>query len=181
VVQLLRRLALPVLWTLAVMGVGCGVVWGATAIAVIQPLVVISGSMEPEIMTGDLLIATKVPADSLEVGDVVSLPSALTDSLVTHRITAIEAADGARTITMKGDANTAPDPAPYVVERVRVVLWSVPGLAYPLAAAANPVVLGATTVAVSGLVTWVLWPRSETPGRSGNKHGGRRRGQHVAA
>ncbi len=66
-------------------------------------------------MTGDLLIATKVPADSLEVGDVVSLPSALTDSLVTHRITAIEAADGARTITMKGDANEFSDALDYPV------------------------------------------------------------------
>lgn len=114
-VQLLRRLALLVLWALAAAGVCCGVVWGATAIGLIQPLVVISGSMEPEIMTGDLLVATKVPADSLEVGDVVSLPSALTDTLVTHRITAIEAADGAHTITMKGDNNDFSDALDYAV------------------------------------------------------------------
>ncbi|WP_233486813.1 signal peptidase I [Zhihengliuella sp. ISTPL4] len=114
-VQLLRRISLVVLWALAAAGLACGVVWGATAAGVIQPLVVISGSMEPEIMTGDLLIATKAPADSLEVGDVVSLPSALTDSLVTHRITAIEPADGSYTITMKGDDNEFSDALDYHV------------------------------------------------------------------
>ncbi|MGP0222424.1 signal peptidase I [Paenarthrobacter sp. NCHU4564] len=140
-----------------------------------------TGSMAPGIPAGSLALVREVPAADIRVGDVVTVdrPGKLP---ITHRVQTVEDATGAsRTITMKGDANTAPDPAPYVVERVRVVLWSVPGLAYPLAAAANPVVLGATTVAVSGLVTWVLWPRSETPGRSGNKHGGRRRGQHVAA
>jgi len=148
VVQLLRRLALPVLWTLAVMGVGCGVVWGATAIGVLQPLVVISGSMEPEIMTGDLLIATKVPADSLEVGDVVSLPSALTDSLVTHRITAIEAADGARTITMKGDANEFSDALDYPVSgdvwkpAVQLPGWGTAIMRMTTPAVALPLLLG---------------------------------------
>jgi signal peptidase len=84
---------------------------------------------------------------------------------ITHRVQSVEPGEGAaRVITMKGDANLAADPAPYQVDRVRLVLWSVPGLAYPVAGAANPLVLGGTTLAVSALVTWVLWPREKAGG-----------------
>ncbi|MET3903129.1 signal peptidase I [Paenarthrobacter sp. 4246] len=131
-----------------------------------------TGSMSPAIPAGSLAVVRGIPADEIAVGDVVTVdrPGKLP---ITHRVQSIVPADGtARTITMKGDANAEADPAPYTVEKARLVLWSVPGLAHPLAAAANPVVLGATTVAVSALVTWVLWPRS--PSR-------RKTGQHAAA
>jgi len=115
--QLLRRAALAVLWILAAFGLLSGIVWAATAAELIKPLVVVSGSMEPEIMTGDLLIDTRVPADSLAVGDVVSLPSELTDRIVTHRIQAIRpAGDGAYLVTLKGDANEFSDALDYTVE-----------------------------------------------------------------
>ncbi|MFD5215175.1 signal peptidase I [Microbacterium sp. NPDC058345] len=113
--HILRSFSLVVLWILGAAGLACGVLWGATAAGVIQPLVVISGSMEPGIMTGDLLIAMRAPADDLEVGDVVSLPSELTDDLVTHRIEAIESADDSFVITMKGDNNDFSDALDYTV------------------------------------------------------------------
>lgn len=135
-----------------------------------------TGSMSPTIPAGSVAVVREIPAAEVRIGDVVTVdrPGKLP---VTHRVQTIVPFGGeARTITMKGDANHQADPAPYVVERVRVVLWSVPGLAYPLTAAANPLVLGGTTVGVSALVTWVLWPRS------GSRRKARRRsGQHVAA
>jgi signal peptidase len=143
-----------------------------------------TGSMSPAIPAGSLAVVREIPAAEIKVGDVVTVdrPGKLP---ITHRIQTIGPAEGAaRSITMKGDANAEADPAPYVVERVRIVLWSVPGLAYPLAAAANPVVLGATTVCVAALVSWVLWPRSgsRNGSRPGSGHGSRRkRGQHAAA
>jgi signal peptidase I len=112
----LRTIALGILWLLAAVGVACGVVWGLTAAGLIKPLVVISGSMEPGIMTGDLLVDTRVAASSLAVGDVVSLPSELTHNLVTHRITDIAVAgDGGYTIALKGDANEFGDALDYSV------------------------------------------------------------------
>lgn len=57
------------------------------------------------------------------------------------------------------------DPAPHTVSKVRTVLYSVPGIAYVVAGASSPWVLGGTTVAVSGLVTWALWPRPESTSR----------------
>lgn len=114
--QLLRRLSVGLLWALAAVGILCGAVWGATAAGMIKPLVVISGSMEPGIMTGDLLIATKADTADLAVGDVVSLPSELTDSLVTHRIETIaEIEPGQFAISMKGDNNEFSDALDYTV------------------------------------------------------------------
>jgi len=122
-----------------------------------------TGSMAPGIPAGSLAVVREIPASEINTGDVVTVdrPGKLP---ITHRVQSVEPAEStARVITMKGDANQEADPAPYVVERVRLVLWSAPGLAYPLAAAANPWVIGGTTVAVSALVTWVLWPRRKAP------------------
>lgn len=118
-----------------------------------------TGSMSPGIPAGSLAVVREIPAHEVHVGDVVTVDRA-GKLPITHRVQTVDSTEGtARVITMKGDANEDADPAPYKVEHVRLVLWSVPGLAYPVAAAANPVVLGGTTVAVSALVTWVLWPR----------------------
>lgn len=100
----LRRLALGVLWLLAAVGIACGLIWGATAAGLIKPLIVISGSMEPHIMTGDLLVDRPVSTGTLRPGDVVSLPNALTHDLVTHRIQTVSAdGNGTYTITLKGE------------------------------------------------------------------------------
>lgn len=160
--KILRRINLGALWLLATFGILCGLLGASTALGWIKPLIVISGSMAPEIMTGDLLIATKVPASTLAVGDVVSLDSELTEHLVTHRIESIvRDADGFYTIAMKGDANTAGDPLDY---RVSGDVW-MPQLRLPGAgtvverlttpAVAVPLLLG--LVGVVGL-TWVLPP-----------------------
>lgn len=112
----LGRVAGGALWVLAALGLLCGATWAASAVGLIKPLVVISGSMQPEIQTGDLLIATRVDTSSLGVGDVVSLPSVLTGDLVTHRIVTITPhGPDSWTIVLKGDANQAADPQPYVV------------------------------------------------------------------
>ena len=108
--QTLRRLALDALWALAAVGIACATVRAATTAGLIKPLVVISGSMEPGIMTGDLLVATKVPAASVQAGDVVSLQGELTDNLVTHRVERIQPdGEGGWTISMKGDNNAFSD------------------------------------------------------------------------
>lgn len=124
--QILRRAANALLWILAVAGAASGAVWGATEMGMIQPLVVISGSMEPEIMTGDLVVDVKTDAAGLKPGDVVSLPSPITQDLITHRIVSIEKVDDARKaddaasdasfrISLKGDANEFSDATDYLV------------------------------------------------------------------
>lgn len=118
-----------------------------------------TGSMTPAIPQGSLAVVREVPAAEIEVGDVVTVdrPGALP---ITHRVTSLEQVSGAQwQLTMKGDANPVEDPAPYTVTTVREVLFSVPGLARPVAAMNSPYVLGGVTLAVTVLVVWALWPR----------------------
>lgn len=155
----LRRIAMIALWALAAVGIACGLVWGATAAGIIKPLIVISGSMEPGIMTGDLLIATKTDAAELGIGDVVSLPSELTSHLVTHRIVAIEADGDGFAVTMKGDNNEFEDALDYHISGdVWQPMIQVPGAGAVMSrvttpAVAVPLMLG--LVALLGL-TWLI-------------------------
>lgn len=156
--QLMRHIALGVLWMLAGVGILCAVIWGATAAGIIKPLVVISGSMEPGIMTGDLVVDTKVPTSTLEVGDVVSLPSELTHNLVTHRIVAIAPADnGEYKITLKGDNNAFEDALDYTVSDE---VWSpqvrVPGVGTAIMRMTTPAVAIPLLMGLVGLIG-LIW------------------------
>ncbi|ALX65557.1 signal peptidase I [Microbacterium sp. XT11] len=121
-----------------------------------------TGSMSPTIPAGSVALVQRIPASEVAVGDVVTVarPDALP---ITHRVTSVAAGpvDGARVITMKGDANDVADPAPYTVSEVRIVRASAPGLAHVIVWFGEPWVLGALTVGASLLVVWAFWPREE--------------------
>lgn len=87
----------------------------------IVPLVIVSGSMEPTLEVGDLvLVRLGVPAD-LPVGSVVAFR--LNSTIVVHRLVGVR---GGRLIT-KGDANPEPDPFPvYKESLVGVVVGKLP-------------------------------------------------------
>jgi len=136
-----------------------------------------TGSMAPAIPAGSLALVRAVPVAEVRVGEIVTverqgkLP-------VTHRVTSVSLNDDGHSgvLTLKGDANPVEDPAPYTASTVRTVLWSAPGLAQWVAKASNPFVLGGVTLAVAGLVTWVLWPREEgskeeAPGEAQHREG----------
>ncbi|QLD11640.1 S26 family signal peptidase [Microbacterium oleivorans] len=151
---------------LAVAGVAgalCVVLALATVLLDVRVTLFSTGSMSPTIPAGAAAIARGIPAAEIQVGDVVTVerPGKLP---ITHRVTEVAAVpDGApqaRRITMRGDANAVEDPFPYDVERVRVVVFSVPGVAPLLSAAGTPPVLAAVTIAATALVVGVFWPRS---------------------
>ena len=161
-----RRSAISVfsdalLSVLAVLGVVCIIAVICAYAFNITLIMFRTGSMTPTIPTSSLAIVQKLPASEVKVGDVTTIdrPGQLP---VTHRITAIEpAGDGMYSIRMKGDANDAEDPAPYVVDTVRKVHWSIPGLGYIVAKAQNPKVMAVTTLSMAVLVTWAFWPRKK--------------------
>lgn len=118
-----------------------------------------TGSMSPTIPAGSLAIVRQIPASQVHVGDIVTVDRSPAPP-VTHRVTSVSPAPGgARAITLRGDANPADDPAPYVVKHVRIVLYSVPRLAYVVRAISDPLVMGAISVGAAALVTWAFWPR----------------------
>lgn len=74
---------------------------------------VVTGSMEPEIPTGALLIAREVPIETVQLGDIVCFRTQLSDiwgKIVTHRVVGItENPVGNILLETKGDANLASD------------------------------------------------------------------------
>lgn len=72
-----------------------------------KPLIVLSGSMEPAIYPGDIVVVREVSADSLNIGDVIAYRSGT--SVITHRISSISSADGSLQFTTKGDNNNIED------------------------------------------------------------------------
>ena len=72
-----------------------------------KPFIVLSGSMEPSIMTGDLVFVKETDPDSLKVGDVIAYKSG--SAVVTHRIVEVKSENGETRYVTQGDANNAAD------------------------------------------------------------------------
>jgi signal peptidase len=75
-----------------------------------RTMVVVSGSMEPEIGTGDAVVIDKQAPGDVQVGDVITFQPFGAQELKTHRVMAIERIDGRIYFQTKGDANDTPDP-----------------------------------------------------------------------
>jgi len=74
----------------------------------IKILSVLSGSMEPTIKTGSVVIIK--PADQYRIGDIITFrPKNQTQTPTTHRIYDIRLQTGQPIYITKGDANNAPD------------------------------------------------------------------------
>jgi signal peptidase len=91
---------------------------------------VLSGSMEPAIPTGSLLVTRPVPPDDIHIGDIITFSGSGRDRFITHRVMAIERTNGI-VFTTKGDANNAEDPFPVPAEKVAgKVLVQIPFLGF---------------------------------------------------
>ncbi len=100
-----------------------------------QMLKVLSGSMEPAIHTGSVIIIKEAIDAPLKTGDIVTFRSAEYDSmLVTHRIIALEESDtGDLTYITRGDANDANDLSALEPSKIQgIMLFSIPLLGYVL-------------------------------------------------
>lgn len=71
-----------------------------------RPLVVLSGSMEPTLTTGDVVVVRRVAPREVEVGDVVTYRNP-EGNLVTHRVRGVRPRGPRFEIVTKGDANNA--------------------------------------------------------------------------
>ena len=93
------------LW--ALLGAGAVLLLAATASPVLgfKSLTVLSGSMEPEIDAGDLVISEGISPLDANLGDVVTFPEPGGTRLITHRLLSMRAGDGRVRMVTKGDAN----------------------------------------------------------------------------
>ena len=75
-----------------------------------KPLFVLTGSMEPGIKTGDMIIVKAIKQSSIKEGDVITYALGNTSETVTHRVIKVVQKDGKTMYQTKGDNNNAPDP-----------------------------------------------------------------------
>lgn len=111
--------------------------------------VVATGSMEPEISAGDVIITCA--QDSYAVGDVVTYRDEARGGYITHRIVRI----GNEGYITKGDANNAEDSAPVAADSVvgKVVsVWA--GFGAAVQFLQSP--LGLFAVLAGGIVLWLI-------------------------
>lgn len=73
--------------------------------------VVMSGSMEPAVGTGDVIFVREVPPEDVERGDVITFRerSGSSTMYTTHRVVEVTQRDGELHFRTKGDANDDPD------------------------------------------------------------------------
>ncbi len=77
----------------------------------ICPLIVMSGSMEPEISSGDLIIVGQTEPGEIRKGDIIAFfdPDGNGSSVLTHRVTEVIEDNGKLSFRTKGDANNTED------------------------------------------------------------------------
>jgi signal peptidase len=73
-----------------------------------KPFIVLSGSMEPTILTGDIVLTKTIAAEDIAENDIITF-RVDQDVAVTHRVTEVVEEDGKISFLTKGDANVGDD------------------------------------------------------------------------
>jgi signal peptidase len=129
----------------------------------------LTGSMEPGIAPGDVVVTVPRPASELAVGDVISYHIPVEDHRVeTHRVTEVRHVDGKVVFRTQGDANDNVDPWTATLDGDTV--WEmravVPHLGTAVRALRSPVVQhGVLWVGFGGLLLLgltTIWGRDDS-------------------
>ncbi|MFY9385524.1 MAG: signal peptidase I [Dethiobacteria bacterium] len=93
---------------------------------------VMSGSMEPAVKVGSVVVVQPLPPEAVQPGDIITYRSETGRNFITHRVARINS-EGALLFYTMGDANEALDPLPAQARQlVGKVALSVPYLGYLL-------------------------------------------------
>jgi signal peptidase len=114
-----------------------------------------SGSMEPQLKVGGVVVTRPVEAEDIKAGDIITFHSPLSEELTSHRVIAVEEGSSFYFQT-KGDANEDVDP--FVVPAQNVVgkiCFHVPYLGYATQFVKTPLGL-LLTLCLPGLVIVVM-------------------------
>ena len=91
--------------------------------------IVLTGSMQPDIKPGDLVVVKEIEPEAIRIGDVITFANDNDDNVTTHRVKeVIESVDDVSFIT-QGDANNIEDKNPVKGENVQGrLVKTIPGL-----------------------------------------------------
>ncbi len=122
----------PFSWMVTVVVSIC-IVWFAVGVFAVYPSVIATGSMEPKIKPGDVILVKKVDSESvmnLKIGEVIQFKSG--NILISHRIIDIKEEEGMKCYKTKGDNNSAPDGNLVKLEDVKgTIIKVVPKIGWP--------------------------------------------------
>lgn len=108
-----------------------GIVWFAVGVFPVYPSVVITGSMEPMIYPGDVILVKKTTdIKEIQIGDVMLFER---DNIkISHRITQIITKDGVPSYQTKGDNNNTEDVQLVSPQQIRgEVIKVIPNVGWP--------------------------------------------------
>ena len=161
--------------TSVLLGVGLGIFGVIVAPALFggRSLTVLSGSMDPALKVGDIVIDSQVSPAEVRVGDIITFSDPEgTDKLITHRVRRLRITDGTAHVVTKGDNTNAVErwemPAGGSLGRVE---YRVPLLGFLVFWLHGPfariglIVLPALLLA--GFELWRIW-RPQPPGPLGD-------------
>lgn len=116
------------------------------------PLIVLTGSMEPGIKSGDLIFIKQIDGKDVKAGDVIAFtdPDGNGVSILTHRVTEVYEEEGTIYFKTKGDANIADDRLPVAADDLVGIY-----IDFRIAGAGNVAMFMQTT---AGLVVCVFVP-----------------------
>ncbi|WZL73551.1 signal peptidase I [Clostridiaceae bacterium 35-E11] len=105
-------------------------IWFAVGVFPTYPSVIATGSMEPMIKPGDVILVKKINGDAAKIGDVIQFKRE--GILISHRVIDIKKGDQGTRYRTKGDNNSAADTVLVNPEEIKgKVIYVVPNLGWP--------------------------------------------------
>jgi signal peptidase len=102
----LRAVAVLVVWLVAGCALGLALTTGGPVLVGMRSFAVLSGSMEPVLSTGDIVVEKPVRATDVRVGDVVTYNDPdERGRRITHRVRSVHLSGSHARFVTKGDAN----------------------------------------------------------------------------
>ena len=116
---------------------------------------VFSGSMEPELKVGSVVVTRPVEPEEIRAGDIITFYSPLNERLTSHRVVAVEQTSAFHFLT-KGDANGDTDPVVVPAQNVvGKVYFHLPYFGYATQFVKTPLGL-LLTICLPGLVVIMM-------------------------
>lgn len=93
-------------------------IWFSVGVFPVYPSVIVTGSMEPMIKPGDIVLVQKMPGAEMQIGDVIQFFHLEEEIYITHRVIAINE-DKKKMLQTKGDNNPSADSDLVLLEQVK--------------------------------------------------------------
>jgi signal peptidase len=171
--RVLRMVLRFVTMTAAGLAIGICLALAAPLAFHAHPLVVLSGSMEPTLPTGDVTVVRSIAPLEARPGDIVTFRDPDdADRLITHRVREMHVDGNAVAFRTRGDANTASEHWQIASsEEIGLVVYRIPKLGWALMYARSKglfvLMLGGALALLLVLELMSIWRTDEVDGDQG--------------